>query len=416
MRISQPQDVEYLSMEGGGGKGVTYLGAVRALEQLNVLPIDINRPGQNQIKGISGSSAGAITALMLAMGLNSTELERILSNSSTFTGFFDDPSPGLYRTVTRGNAAEMRHDAPSGSSVMEFISARRSSIAGWSNIAGLFASLARSGAFGPVSNPMIAKLVRDPEGYLYNLVFDRGLFPGFAARRFLTGAVAGYLSRRIMQMTGGVIVSGAGQLNFTQFFQLTGVDLVITGANVTTNRPAVFSKRHTPNFPVAEAVGISMNLPFIFKPVHVEADVPVGRFNQNANDYHGLWVDGGILNNFPLHAFDFLGSAVSTSYPDLRPLHPNMLGLRLTEGPNAHASSSSTSGTFSVLLEHLGNIVNTVLYPSEQGQIRTPDEAEQSIDLYTYDLETTNFAPTAAQSQTPIQEAERAVLRYFGGP
>ncbi len=62
----------------------------------------------------------------------------------------------------------------------------------------------------------------------------------------------------------------------------------------------------------------------------------------------------------------------------------------------------------------MGNIVNTVLYPSEQGQIRTAEEEDQSIDLYTYDLETTNFAPSQSQSATPIREAERAVQRYFG--
>ena len=414
MRIARPEDVHYLALEGGGGKGVTYLGAIQALEQMNVLPIDLNRRGRNQIRGISGASAGAITALMLAMGLDSNELQRILSSSSTFTGFFDGPNPGFYRSVDRNNQPQMQHDAPAGTSLGQFIARRSASISGWSNIVAMFAALARSGAFGSVHDPMVSQLISHPEGYLYNLVFDRGLFPGFAPRRFLTGAVAGYLSRQILQSTGGVIVSGAGNMNFTQFYHLTGVDLVITGSNIVTHRPAVFSKRHTPNFPVAEAVGISMNLPMIFKPVKVEADVPVGQYNQNANDYHGLWVDGGILNNFPLHAFDFQSPQVSPQHPGLRPLNEHMLGLRLTEGPNTGTSTSATSGTFSVLLEHLGNIVNTVLYPSEQGQIRTPDEADQSIDLYTYDLETTNFAPSQQQSATPIREAKRAVLNYFG--
>jgi len=416
MRISRPQDVEFLALEGGGGKGVTYLGAVRALEQLGVLPIDINRPGSNQIKGISGASAGAITALMLAMGLDSAELQRMLSNSSTFTGFFDAPRPGIYRVVNRRNEPQMAHDAPAGTSVPDFIAARRRSISGWSHLAAMFSTLVSGGAFGSVRDPMVAQLLRHPESYLYNLVFDRGLFPGFAPRNFITGCVAGYLSQRIMQMTGGVIVSNAGWMSFSQFFNLTGVDLILTGANTSTNRPAVFSRHHTPDFPVAEAVGISMNLPFIFKPVKVEANVPTGRYNQNTHDYHGRWVDGGILNNFPLHAFDAAGPAVSTSHPNLRPLNPKILGLRLTEGPTA-GSTSATTGTFSVLLEHIGNVVNTILYPSEQGQIRTPDEAEQSIDLYTYNLQTTNFAPTAQQQAVPVREAERAVLNYFSaGP
>ena len=47
-------DVKYLSLEGGGGKGVTYLGAIEALEALKVLPID-QPAGKNQIRGLAGS-------------------------------------------------------------------------------------------------------------------------------------------------------------------------------------------------------------------------------------------------------------------------------------------------------------------------------------------------------------------------
>src|SRR5690606_41780387 len=113
-----------------GGKGVTYLGAIRALENLGVLPIDINRPGQNQIKGISGASAGAITALMLAKGRDSTELQRILSNATTFTGFFDGPDPGMYRTVDSRNRPDIKTDAPAGTRVLASIQARHDSIFG----------------------------------------------------------------------------------------------------------------------------------------------------------------------------------------------------------------------------------------------------------------------------------------------
>ncbi|MGH9939589.1 MAG: patatin-like phospholipase family protein [Blastocatellia bacterium] len=419
MRIARPQDVHYLALEGGGGKGVTYLGAVRALERLGVLPIDIERPGQNQVKGISGASAGAITALLLAMGLRSTEIERILSQPQTFVKFFDEPAEGRLRSVNRQNRQDIWTGAPTGISVGEFVQNRKKQISGkLSNLVGIFAYLVANGLFGTLNDPIVQRLTSSPDHYLYNLVFDRGLFPGFAPRNFFTRAISGYLSRKILQYTGGRIITplSGGDLNFDLFYQMTGVDLVITGANVTKHRPGVFSRRHTPRFPVAEAVGISMNLPVLFKPVYVEADVPAGRgqLNANADDYHGFWVDGGVLNNFPLHAFDHLSPQVSTRYPDLRPLHSNMLGLRLTEGPpNRLRPSSTNPGAFSVLLGHLGDLVDTVLYPSEQGQIRTAEEIAQTIDLFTYDLETTEFAPSEAKRETPVAEAERAVYRYF---
>lgn len=416
-RISNPDDVHYLALEGGGGKGVTYLGAIRALERLGVLPINIDTPGENRIRGISGASAGAITAMFLAMGYTAAELEVVLSQSSTFTGFFDGPDVGISRSVDRNNRPDLYTDTPTGVSPLAHIRGRAESISGLSQLAGSIAFLARRGAFGSTSDPIIGRLIAHPEYYLYNLIFDRGIFPGRSARNFLQSAVYGRLWDRLLRrdIAPGqpipIFTVNGSELNFREFVSLTGVDLVITGSNTTRQRPAVFSVRHTPDFPVAEAVGISMNLPVLFKPVVVEANVAVGAYNQRADDYHGRWMDGGVLNNFPLHAFDYLSPSVSSRFPNLRPLNPNVLGLRLTDGPSSRRPASP--GTFDVLLEHLGNILGTVLFPSEEGQIRSQDERDQTIDLHTYDLSTTEFAPPASLSATPIAEAERSVDRYF---
>ena len=91
--------LQCLAFEGGGGKGVTFLGAVRALERHGILPIDIARRGQNQIKGISGASAGAISALLIGIGLNAAQLSEILNRPETFTAFFDDPRRGYSRSI-----------------------------------------------------------------------------------------------------------------------------------------------------------------------------------------------------------------------------------------------------------------------------------------------------------------------------
>lgn len=423
-RITSPANVHYLALEGGGGKGVTYLGAIRALESMGVLPINIDSRGSNQIRGISGASAGAITAMFLAMGYTSAELQAVLSNPSTFTGFFDGPDIGLWKSVNRQNRPDLHTGAPAGTMPLDYIRQQRQSISGLAQLAAAVGFLARNGMFGPTTDPIVGRLIAYPEHYLYNLMFDRGMFPGVAARNFLKNAVYGRLwDRLVRQRTRPgqpilIYAVNGSEINFSTFYDLTGVDLVITGANVTKHKPAVFSRRHTPQFPVAEAVGISMNLPLLFKPVEVEANVPTGQYNQRSDDYHGRWIDGGVLNNFPLHAFDFLSPAPAPRYPNLRPLHPNILGLRLTDGypPGAARRAATTApGTFDLLLQHLGDVMGTVLYPSEEGQIRSPDERDQTIDLYTYDLKTTEFAPPPSASATPIAEAERSVRSYFAG-
>jgi NTE family protein len=346
------------------------------------------------------------------MGVTSAQLEKLLSKAETFNAFFDGPNVGTYRMVDRNNKPGIKHDAPPGVPPLDFIRSRIVNIADWSRYVSAFIAVLVA-LLAPRNDAAARQIRRHANHYLSNLLFDRGLFPGFAPRRFFAGVISAFLSKQLLKSTGGAITSSpnGGDIGFDLFHQLTGVDLVITGANVTTHRPGVFSRWHTPTFPVAEAVGISMNLPLLFKPVLVEAEVPTGRFVKDARQYQGLWVDGGVLNNFPLHAFDFLQPPISPKYPDFRPLHPRMLGLRLTDGPNP--PKHDMPGTFGVLSEHLGKVYNTVLYPSEEGQIRTPEEMAQTIDLYTYDLELTEFAPSAEKRAKPIEEAERAVNEYF---
>ena len=89
--------LRYIVMEGGGARGTTYLGAIRALENKLAERSDvlIENPGSQVhalldfkegpvgeeelvIKGVAGGSAGAITTYALALGLSSTEIEKVL--------------------------------------------------------------------------------------------------------------------------------------------------------------------------------------------------------------------------------------------------------------------------------------------------------------------------------------------------
>ncbi|KAK3702887.1 hypothetical protein QZH41_014164 [Actinostola sp. cb2023] len=60
---------ENLVLEGGGNKGMAYVGALQVLESAGVI---------KKIKRIAGASAGAITATLIAIGYNSQELKDFL--------------------------------------------------------------------------------------------------------------------------------------------------------------------------------------------------------------------------------------------------------------------------------------------------------------------------------------------------
>ena len=62
---------EYLALSGGGMKGISYIGAFKALERLKIAP---------KIKGIIGSSVGSLTALFFVLGYTADEMLEIITN------------------------------------------------------------------------------------------------------------------------------------------------------------------------------------------------------------------------------------------------------------------------------------------------------------------------------------------------
>jgi NTE family protein len=79
-----------LIFEGGGVKGIAYVGAMQILQNRGVL---------QGIRRVGGTSAGAINALILALGYNISEQQQIL-RSTEFRKFMDD-SFGVIRDIRR---------------------------------------------------------------------------------------------------------------------------------------------------------------------------------------------------------------------------------------------------------------------------------------------------------------------------
>jgi len=63
--------VSHLCLEGGGVKGIAYAGALRELEENGYITL-------SELKGVAGSSAGAIAALLISIGYTVDEMEKVL--------------------------------------------------------------------------------------------------------------------------------------------------------------------------------------------------------------------------------------------------------------------------------------------------------------------------------------------------
>lgn len=207
-------------------------------------------------------------------------------------------------------------------------------------------------------------------------------------------------------------------LSFKDFYDLTGVDLVLTGTNITQHSPRYFSVYHTPDFPVIEAVQISMTLPGAFRPVFVNTDVRKGDKKQREK-YAGLYVDGGMLNNYPIRAFDNIEIVQHTDSnqnatevlddpskqhinsltyygiksafpvagdPRLRNSECNcVLGMRLEELENVKTETEEDKiypVKEGVFIDFIKSLYKTIGYSSEEGQLRSLEDERRTVKFY----------------------------------
>ena len=79
------------------------------------------------------------------------------------------------------------------------------------------------------------------------------------------------------------------KITFDKLFKKTGKKIIITGVCLNDTSLHYFSYDNTPNMEVLKAVTISISIPLIFKPCE---------YNNK------LWLDGGIMNNYPIDLFN----------------------------------------------------------------------------------------------------------------
>ncbi|BBO71319.1 hypothetical protein DSCA_52490 [Desulfosarcina alkanivorans] len=187
-----------LVFEGGGVKGIAYIGAMQAMKEKGIL---------KNITRVGGTSAGAINATLFALGYEIIEQRRILKKLD-FNNFMDD---------------------------------------NWG-------------------------LVRDTE----RLIKKFGWYKGDFFHHWISGLINKKLKNPHATFRD---LKAAGQ-----------PDLYVYGANLSTRFGEVFSVEHTPTTRIADAVRISMSIPLFF-----------AAFRNARND---VYVDGGLLNNFPVKLFD----------------------------------------------------------------------------------------------------------------
>lgn len=315
-----------LVFEGGGVKGIAYVGAMEVLAERQILP---------QIKRVGGTSAGAINAVLCAAGFSNDETLEILGGLN-FSNFMDD-SWGVVRDTRR-------------------------------------------------------------------LIREYGWYRG----DFFKEWIGGLLEEKI----------GTSHATFRRIRNETGIELYVYATNVSTHFGEVYSFEHTPRMRVADAVRRSMSIPLFFRAIR--------------DDRQDVFVDGGVLNNYPIKLFDrekyiedrklqratpyYLSvnqAIASTSSPYV--YNKETLGFRLDSREEIGVFRDGQEPAHQKIddfFDYSVQLVHTILDAQLNSHLHS-DDWHRTVYVDTLGVKTTDFNLDDATKQRLIKSGREATEKYF---
>ncbi len=321
-----------LIFEGGGVKGIAYVGALEELEKRQIL---------GSVTRVGGASVGAINAVLMGLNFKIDEIKSILWGLN-FRNFLDD-SFGVIRDTER--------------LLTEF---------GWYK--------------GDFFRNWIGELIREKTG----------------------NSEATFADVKALKEKKG--------------FR----DIYLIGTNLSTHFSEVFSKEHTPRMCVAEAARISMSLPLVFRAMRDFRD--------------DVYVDGGVLRNYPIKLFDrekYVSGTLArkTGYYERinkkiakieRPIsryvyNKQTLGFRLDQREEIsmfrdHAEPKHNE--IKDFFDYLFNLIVTMKDAQENSHLHS-DDWQRTIYIDTLGVGTTEFDITDEKKKELVASGRKGVIDYF---
>jgi NTE family protein len=292
-----------LVFEGGGVKGVAYGGALEVLDHHAIL---------DQIENVAGTSAGAITATMLALGYSADYIRDKMLNLD-------------FKTFKDGN---------------------------------FFSDIER-------------------------FATQFGWYKGEVFLKFMQDQVAGALGSPDATFSDLNNMRLQGNNKFK--------DLQVVGTNLSERIDRVFSYALTPGIAIADAVRISMSYPLFFASRTLDGDV---------------YIDGGVIRNYPLGLFDTQTSDEANPGVYLR--HPNFKTLGFHLGKNV-----IDKHTIANLDEYAGNLFETILAVQDVALMDNADDVKRTVFINSLGIQSTDFDITPQQKMDLIKQGHEATANYL---
>lgn len=318
-----------LVFEGGGVKGIAYVGVMQVLNDKGIL---------DQITRVGGTSAGSINALLFAAGYTISQTQKEL-NKLDFNDFKDD-SWGVIRDTKR--------------------------------------------------------------------VFEEfGLFKGDYFKSWL----GNLLKQKNLNQ----------DISFKGLKESTGKDLFVYASNLSTHFGEIYSPEHTPRMRVVDAIRRSMSIPLFFRAIRDDRD--------------DVFVDGGVINNYPVKLFDrekYLSNKTLKRIPEYYKnendklaaqskkvsnyiYNKETLGFRLDASKEIAVfrdAQEPQHHKINNFMDYTWQLISTVLAVQDSQHLHN-DDWQRTVYVNTIGVNTTDFDLSDKKKKELIASGKAAAVLYF---
>ncbi|NGX32002.1 MAG: hypothetical protein K1060chlam4_00040 [Candidatus Anoxychlamydiales bacterium] len=351
-----------LVFQGGGAKGILYVGVLRALENMHA---------RKELKRVAGTSAGAITATLVALGFSSSKIREKLQNLDLKV--FLDYHPDLKIQIENLNlfSSEGKKE------FNEFIERLKEKVESKNKItyAILFFNAFKE----------YYSLKKTEKNAISEALNEEGLCKGVEFHKWI---------KKIIEERTGDPECTFGQLAEKRMKEPEKYKhLYVCASNIEEKEIKIFSSEDesTKHVRIADAVRASMSIPGVFTPFEI--------IDKNDKKF-GTFVDGGILNNLPIEEFNHVKYKRTNEYTEKKEqkeeeTNTRTWGFSFVSGQSSNVQDnaeqlkeSSEKGIFKFLID-LGKFFysaeETIMQPKNDPRIiKIPD---QNIGTLDFDLD-----------------------------
>jgi len=361
-----------LVFEGGGAKGMVFVGAMQVFESLG------HTPGR-----LLGTSAGAITAALLAAGYGSPEMLDALAEKkggrSVFSDFLGAPQEFDKAAIrTSATRALLRNIN------LPLIPDRFEDV---------------------LDDRLVEWLAAQPRlRHVFSFV-ERGGW--YAADSFLA-----WLQRRLDTGTHNGQPRRYSALTLAQLYEATHTDLSLVASDTTAEEMLVLNHRTAPGLPLVWAVRMSMSIPLLWQEVVWQEEW--GKYQASEMAGHAI-VDGGLLSNFPIELFVSRDAAVTSVMGPK--VSENVLGMLIDESlPVSGADAAGKpAAKFDIgelrTVQRISNLLDTTLSAHDKMTIEALEKFV--VHLPAQGFGTTEFEMTDARRELLVNAGREAMQAYF---